>query len=161
MPKDEKDIQPGARINFEWSPGQINDSLQALQEIIRSDAEGVIGWYLRSKRAKRFWARLLRVSTIIAGAAAGITPIVSQIYTIDGKPCFPPAWASVWLALSATLALLDRYFGLSSGWMRYIAAELEVSQLTSEFQLNWETVKAKLGGREPNPQQLALILAGF
>ncbi len=70
---------------------------------------------------------MLRVSAIACGAVAAILPILSQIYTTDDKAAIAPGWAAVALAGAAALVGLDRYFGFSSGWTRFMAAELRIT----------------------------------
>jgi SMODS and SLOG-associating 2TM effector domain 2 len=40
-------------------------------------------------------------------------------------------------ALAAATLGLDRYFGFSSGWVRYILADLNIRKALAEFQMNW------------------------
>jgi hypothetical protein len=65
------------------------------------------------------------------------------------------------LGVAAALILLDRFFGFSTAWMRYIAAELKIQQLNKEFQLDWEADKAAWLGVEPTADQLRSTLARF
>jgi len=96
-----------------------------------------------------------------AGTVAGIIPILAQILTENGKPRIQPAWASVALGIAAAFVLLDRFFGFSSAWMRYIATKLNIRQLTQEFQLDWEADKTAWLGAEPTSDQLRSTLARF
>jgi hypothetical protein len=103
----------------------------------------------------------LRAGSIAMGTIAGIIPILAQIFIRDGHPLVQPAWASVALGIAAALVLLDRYFGFSSAWMRYISTELNLRQLTQEFQMDWESDKAAWLGSEPTPDQLRATFARF
>lgn len=136
------DLGPTERLQLSWEAGQIVTSLEALFERITEEAESAINWYLRAKRPKKCCAIWLRVGSIASVTVAGIIPILSQMFTVEGRPRIQPAWATVALGVAAALVLLDRFFGFSSGWMRYIATELNLRQLNQEFQLDWEAEKA-------------------
>lgn len=137
-----KDLGATQRLQLAWERGKVLSSLEALFDRITKEAEAAIGWYLRAKRPKQVWARLLRFGSIMAGTIAGLIPILAQIFAKNGQPIIQPAWASVALGIAAAFVLLDRFFGFSSAWMRYIATELNIRQLTQEFNLDWESDKA-------------------
>lgn len=156
-----KDLGSPEHPSVSWKEGEALNSLQALFARIAKDADDAINWYLWARKPKRLWATRLRVGAILAGAVAGIIPMVSQIYTQDGKPIIQPAWASIALAAAAALVVLDRFFGFSSAWMRYIATELSIRQIASEFQLDWEADRARWQGAEPDQNQIQTTLARF
>ena len=52
------------------------------------------------------------------------------------------AWASVAVAIAGTLILFDRFFGVSSGWMRYIEAMMKIRTVLNEF--DFDCVNAKI-----------------
>src|SRR5690606_33827087 len=64
----------------------------------------------------------------------------------------------LFLALAAACVGVDRFFGFSRGWMRYITAALVLERLLSEFRLEWAMMRAKFGGRSPSPEQVQLML---
>jgi hypothetical protein len=156
-----KDLGPTQRFRLCWEAGKVLTSLETLFDRIAYEAETAITWYIRAKRPKQQWAMFLRVSAIGAGTIAGIIPILAQIFVRDGHPVIQPAWSSVALGTAAALVLLDRFFGFSSAWMRYVATELDIRQLTQEFQLDWESDKAAWHSAEPTPDQLRSTLARF
>jgi hypothetical protein len=156
------DLGPTERLQLSWEPGKIVASLETLFERITNEAEAAINWYLRAKRPKQRWAMFLRVGSIAFGTIAGIIPILAQIsVNKDGTARIQPAWASVALGIAAALVLLDRFFGFSSAWMRYIGTELNIRQLNQEFQLEWESDKATWLGAEPTSDQLRSTLGRF
>jgi hypothetical protein len=75
------------------------------------------------------------------------------------SPLIQPVWASIALAIGAALVALDHFFGFSSGWMRYIAAEQRIRQLLEAFQLDWEMQKANWHEATPSPEQIQGMLA--
>jgi hypothetical protein len=99
-------------------------------------------WYARKRPAKRTAGRILRVATVILGAIAAIIPIISEITTTNGKPAVAPGWAAVSLAVAAAFISLDRFFGFSSGWMRFMKAELQLTRLRHIFEYAWNNLRA-------------------
>jgi hypothetical protein len=160
MPKTPSDIHTAALPPLAWEPPQCVDSLQALVNHGSARAEEAVNWYLKAKRGKRRGARLLRMATILLTTAAGILPILQQIWTTsDGKPPFAPAWASVLLALAVLLVAIDRFFGFSDAWMRYVTAELQIRQVREAFELDWQAAHASFGGQPPTPVQVQAVIS--
>jgi hypothetical protein len=155
-----KDILPASLPDLKWDSASALDSVKQALAYASTHADEAISWYLKAKKAKRIWARLLRLGAILFTAAAGILPVLTQILqTPDGKPPFAPAWASVLLAVALLFIALDRFFGFSTAWMRYISAELKLKQLKEGFELDSQAVLASLQGEPPTQDQIQAILA--
>jgi hypothetical protein len=144
-----------------WGVDKNLIALQNLFEYLASLAEGTIQWYIWSKQKKKKWAILIRLLAIFAGAVAGLIPMLSEIITISGKTIIHPVWASIALGVMAALVLLDRFFGYSSAWMRFIQAELQIRKLQQEFVLDWEISKAAWEGKEPSSECVQNSLTKF
>ncbi len=133
---------------LDWSPEHRSASLSAVFRHAVGLASGAERWYADSRRAKRWWGRALRVGAILSGAVAVILPILGQIYTKQGEsPAIPPGWAAVAVAVAGTLVALDRFFGFSVGWARFIATELKLTRLRHDFEYAWQEARAK--GADP------------
>ncbi|HEY3302417.1 MAG TPA: SLATT domain-containing protein [Candidatus Binatia bacterium] len=157
MPK-RTDIQHSPLPKLEWEPSKRQNSLELLFDHLTAEAKSAIDWYLKAKRPKQQWAMRARMGAIVLTALAGIIPMVVQIFVEDGKPLIQPAWASVSLGIAAAMIVVDRFFGFSSGWMRYISAELRIRQLLREFELEWQTLKAGWKGSDPTDDQVQTML---
>ncbi len=133
-----QDVQ-AARIDpLTWDAGGQEEALGKLFAGLTKKAHETITWYQQSRQPKKRGAICLRVGAILLGAAAGFLPLVAQLLSGDGKPVFAPAWATVAVGLAATLLVLDRFFGCTSAWIRYIKAELAIQHLLEQFQLDWQ-----------------------
>jgi SMODS and SLOG-associating 2TM effector domain 2 len=131
-------------------------SLQALADYVAHEAESAIRWYLRKKDSKRRWAQGLRFLAIFATALAGLIPLLAEIFETDGRPDIPPAWASVALLVAAACIGLDRFFGYSTAWMRFLTTEMEIRHALHDFLLDWEGSRAAREGKsDPGPEQAA------
>ncbi|MCK4236472.1 MAG: SLATT domain-containing protein [Candidatus Krumholzibacteria bacterium] len=154
-----RDLEPRGLRGLSWEPDNIQTSLDTVFEHVTRKAKEAIEWYLQSKRRKKRGAVLFRVGAILFGAVAGILPMLAQIFVNEGRPVIQPAWASVSLGVMGALVLLDRFFGFSNGWMRYMSAELSLHQLLEEFQIEWQTEKVKWKGTVPGEEQVQKMLA--
>lgn len=154
------DIKAACLENLDWSPQGALASLARTAGYACEYATQATEWYLRFKKQKRVWARFLRVSAILFAAAAGILPMVQQL-TIgnEGASPIPPVCASILLAVAVFLVALDRFFGFSSAWIRYVLAEAEVRRLRQEFELDWQGLLASYGGQPPTTDQIQYTLA--
>jgi hypothetical protein len=138
-----------------WAPASSETSLAAVFMHASKTAESAIGWYLKAKRPKKANARAVRGGSILLATLAGIVPMLAQM---PGS-LIAPIWGSVALALAAAFVLLDRFFGFSTAWMRYITTELHLRQMLDEFQLDWETERAGWKGGAPTDEQIQRALA--
>jgi hypothetical protein len=158
------DLAPGQLEGLSWKPEACAGSLEAVFKHVTGQAAAAINWYLKAKEPKKRWARWLRVSAILAAAIAGIIPMLAQIFLhLDkehaGQPAIAPAWASVCLALAAAMVALDHFFGFSTAWTRYLAAEMDIRKSLDEYQIDWEAEKAGWGSTTPNADQVSRALA--
>jgi low affinity Fe/Cu permease len=66
-------------------------------------------------------------------AVAGVLPVLSQILDAGSSGIvIQPAWATVALAIAAALIVLDRFFGFSSAWARYMVTGQAITGNYSE-----------------------------
>jgi SMODS and SLOG-associating 2TM effector domain 2 len=136
------DIKPSVLHTLDWRPEQAAKSLDAIYEHVVEDSIQAVTWYLIARRSKKQWAQILRVAAIIMVATAGVLPVLSQIFSVGGTEVIQPAWASVALAIAVALVALDRFFGFSNAWSRYMATGQEISAALNQFRFDWQAVQA-------------------
>jgi hypothetical protein len=154
-----EDLKASGFPSLVWDGTQDVKSLEALRAFVVTAAEDASSWYIRNRVWKRFWGQYLRLFAMIATTIAGIIPILSQIYTINGQPWIPPAWGSVALAVAAGLVGADYFFGFSSAWMRYMETDQKVAHALRDFQFDWESLRATWGANPLPAAQVAAALA--
>jgi hypothetical protein len=139
-----------------WHPAKRMDSLRKVAGYVVGEAEKAITWYLDKKAAKAWRAQALRFAAIVATALAGLIPLLAEIFEINGTPKFAPAWASVALLVAAACVGLDRFFGYSSAWMRFLTTEMQIRHALHDFLLDWETRRTIWEDKDdPGPQEAA------
>lgn len=142
---------------------EIQESLKELYGYAEGVAEEAIYWYGYSKRKKAWKSRLLRFLAIILTAVGGLTPIISSLGWSTQKAAGTQELnigqlGYLFLGLAAACIGLDRYFGFSSGWMRYITTKMTLERTMSEFRFDWAMMVAKFGAKEPTPDQVQLMI---
>jgi hypothetical protein len=139
-----------------WDTSNREASLGLVYHHAAGGAEIAIDWYLKSKRPKQRLARWLRASAIGFATLAGVIPMLAEIPSLH---VIDPVWASISLGIAAALVMLDRFFGFSSGWIRYISTELHLRHILDEFYLDWEAERAGWKNTSPTDEQIQRALA--
>jgi hypothetical protein len=115
-----------------WKPEDVESSLVAMFEWVEGEAVRSVAWYLREKRYKARWSRRLRVLAVIFATAGTVAPLVAAT-----TGWFGSEWGYVLLALAAGSVALDRYFGFSSAWMRYLLAAQTIQRRLHRLRFEW------------------------
>ncbi|MEJ7587835.1 MAG: SLATT domain-containing protein [Ferruginibacter sp.] len=163
QPQKTTDIEiPVLRIQeYRWdTPEEIQKSVYGLYQYAESGAISSISWYGKNKKSKARFSRTLRASAIILTTLGGLTPIISSmggltVKLMDDKlTLYIGQLGYLFLGLAASCIAFDRFFGFSSGWMRYISTKMTLERALSEFRLDWAMMLAKLGNNPPNTEQV-------
>lgn len=131
-----------------WNEDNLEENLQSLEEYAIDFANGYRKYYKNNSANKRTWAKGLRILAIVAGAVAGILPILSQISS-KYKIVIDPAWSTVAVTVAITAIGLDRFFGFSSGWIRFVTTEIKLESRIQQFRLSIENEKFSWQGQPP------------
>lgn len=126
--------------------GEPAGRLDELYQWVEAGALRVVEWYLADRVWRRRTARALRVGTAAGVTAGAALPLLELTGTVaDGA-----AWGFVGLLAAAVCAACDRYFGLTSGWMRDVATAQAVQRRLETLQYDWatESIREVLGPTE-------------
>ena len=144
-----------------WDGPEIANSLTLLRRYVESEAQRQIDWYFRKMTAKSRASSALRFAAIVLFLAGGLAPLAKAALTPESlhRLSFDIAQAGyLLLALAAGCLALDRFFGFSTAWMRYVTAALALEKSLEEFRLEWTRSLAKLRGAPPNDAQLDQLI---
>ena len=122
-----------------------------------SEAEAILNYYPPRRRKYRFYSQLIRLGTILLVSIGGVMPLVDLAWQENSYPLV--SFGYVAFSLAASLFLLDKYFGYSTGWMRFMMAEVEIKNVINQHQNDWIFYKIKFGGKELTEEELMKILA--
>lgn len=140
---------------FSWDSADTSASLQGLARYVEEEAQKSIHWYWRNKGWKAFFSRWTQFLAVVLTSAAAIFPIVGAMTGIAILK--EPLWASLFVGLAAALFGLDRAFGFTSGWARYILAATNIRKLLEEFRMDWTALMAK-AGQSPTAEQIEVLI---
>ncbi|MDW9629155.1 SLATT domain-containing protein [Sinorhizobium meliloti] len=145
-----RDIHFSPIQQLEWDQTNAAKSLQALSDYSFAYAQRAVDWYLDRKKWKRLGARGTRFLALVLALLAGLVPLVGEINESNGMPALNPLWGSVALVLAAGAVAIDRLFGFSSGYMRYLSTAMILEGLAHDFSVEWQLRRATMTGLEPN-----------
>ncbi|MEU7381226.1 MULTISPECIES: SLATT domain-containing protein [unclassified Streptomyces] len=142
-------LRPGDLTGRPFPLGDWGEPAQRLDELYRWVERGAlqtVAWYLGERVWKRRGARALRV-----GAAAGaVTGAALPLLDLTGAAEGAAPWGYVALLLCVACVGIDRYFGVTAGWMRDVATAQAVQRRLQALQFDWasENVREVLGPAE-------------
>jgi hypothetical protein len=151
---DRSNLRPSGVPLLSWAKPDAVESLATLYAVVEGQAVEAIDWYLNEKKSKSHWSRGLRVAAILLGAAGALIPLLNLV----NNQVLDVRWGYVAFALAAAAVALDRFFGFSSGWMRYLITSFRLQRLLADFQFEWATRSARLEGSTPEPEQVTELL---
>ncbi|MCT2589465.1 SLATT domain-containing protein [Streptomyces sp. N2-109] len=137
--------------------GDWGEPAQRLDELYQWVEQGALrtaDWYLADRRWKRRAARTLRGGTVGSVAIGAALPLLELTDAFDTSL---GTWGFVSLLSAAVCVGCDRYFGLTSGWMRDVATAQAVQRRLEELQYDWaaESVREALGPTEGTASEAA------
>lgn len=104
-----------------------------------------IEWFLAKKESPKRWSRFLRLAALIVGGLGGLVPLTSAARINGYLESFFALPAGIeWngigyvlLGVAGLLVLIDKLFGFSSSWMRYMTTQIRLQQLLIDYQAQW------------------------
>jgi len=132
-----------------WKKENLDQDLRELTIYAMDYARQFRDYYRNSANYKRSWAKILRIIAIISTALGGLLPVLSQILAKDNIN-LEPAWATVAITIAVTAIGLDRFFGFSSAWMRFITTEIKINSKIEQIKLNIENERFSWQGAAPD-----------
>jgi hypothetical protein len=130
----------------------LDEPLAELLAEVQRHTLDAIGWYLHHRRTKSRWSRALRGTAIAFAAAAGLVPLWG---TVSAAPA--AEFGYLLFGVSASCVAFDRFFGLSTAWMRYMTANVELQRHLARFRYAWVALDLSLPAPELRRQRLDLL----
>jgi hypothetical protein len=136
--------------------GDWGDPAARLDELYRwaeDMALRTVDWYLADRVWKRRGARVLRAGSVLA-AGAGVGLPAARL---AGAPDALTGWGYLGLLAAVLCVGLDRWFGLTAGWMRDVATAQAVQRRLEALRFDWasESVREVLGPTEGTASEAA------
>lgn len=154
--------QPGAAKQnaswLAWDASNPADSLASLYAATLEKARQQIGWYKVKVRPKRVGSWFCRLAAIVLLGLAALIPLLKAALSSAnivpaGRMNIAFELGYVFAAVAAGVIAFDKYFGLSTGWIRYIQTQLALEGALDELQYDWVALLAKIQGQNPATDQ--------
>jgi hypothetical protein len=147
--KDDDSILDGENGFPKWNSEFTMQSIDEIYEWVVANARKQIDWYSRKIPHKRTFSLLARILVLFFAAIGIICPLLdifqppikndlSTCLRIDVLKLGYLAFAQ-----AGIIVMFDKYFGLSSGWMRFIETKLKLEEHLKMFYLDWAGLKAR------------------
>ncbi|MBV9991553.1 MAG: SLATT domain-containing protein [Alphaproteobacteria bacterium] len=122
----------------------VDPEIAGLYEQLVNKATSTIAWYANERRYMRVRTLWIRRTAVLAlGASAGLVALQAgnfpiSIPALHGVPPIPTnVLELVFAGLGSGVLVLDKLFGYSTGWVRYMLAELAVQRALDDFKVDW------------------------
>lgn len=147
-------------VDVMWDPKDPVASLRTVRKKVEDEAQEAINWYWRSKASKSFLSQNIQFAALVLTAAAGLVPAVFQLLKtskVVAEGFDSGTIATLSIGLAAALLGLDKAFGFSSGWTRYVLTATTMTKLLHEFRLDWVATVAASADPPTLEEQAKLI----
>ncbi|SEQ70136.1 hypothetical protein SAMN04487983_1007128 [Streptomyces sp. yr375] len=133
--------------------GEPAERLDELYRWVERGALETVAWYLTDRVWKRRGARVLRGGAAAGAVCGAALPLLDLTRVMGGVA----PWGYLALLLAVACVGVDRYFGLTSGWMRDVATAQAVQRRLQVLQFDWasESVREVLGPAEGTASEAA------
>lgn len=115
----------------------VDESLAIVYERIKNTSNQMCDWYWKSIKAKKKMSLLARVFGVVFLVIGTILPVLSALWKDDHDKLAFTQFGVAALAFAGLWTLVDRIFGWSSGWMRYIVTVTSMENLIKIYHWEW------------------------
>ncbi|GAA4002954.1 SLATT domain-containing protein [Streptomyces plumbiresistens] len=149
-------LRPGDLTGREFPLGDWGEPAVRLDELYRWVERGALetaSWYLADRVWKRRGARGLRVGAAGGAVAGAALPLLDMTGVVGGVA----PWGYLSLLLGVACVAVDRFFGVTSGWIRDVATAQAVQRRLQVLQFDWasECVREVLGPADGTASEAA------
>lgn len=144
----------------EWDPSKQWESLIQLYSTTLKHGDSAVDWYRVNIRGKRAGSQVIRLLAILLFSVGALIPLVINIARIEGnqKWLLDPQWGYISFATAAAFLAADKFYGFSTGWVRYIKTQLALERALADLRYDWVILTAKVANQQPNADQIQAIV---
>ncbi|MFD7872811.1 SLATT domain-containing protein [Streptomyces sp. NPDC059766] len=148
--------RPGDLTGRAFPSGDWGEPAARLDELYRWVERGALetaAWYLSDRVGKRRVAWALRTGAAAGAASGAALPFLDVTGVADGLA----PWGYLALLLAGACVGVDRFFGVTSGWIRDVATAQAIHRRLQLLQFDWasESVREVLGPAEGTASEAA------
>ncbi len=138
-------------VGLSWEPEDRERSLEELFHAADAIGTAAAGWYARKCRWKRRFSLAFRASAIALVSIGGLLPLLNTALGADTSTTLAE-WGYVCLAVAGACVGANRFFGVSSSWIRFISAHLKIQHAQETFRFQWGLFRASRAGQATPPE---------
>lgn len=148
------------KIDFpSWDPQKKWESLKELFVATSALGESAIEWYRDNVRGMRLGSRTIRLCSISLASFGALVPLLANAFRrVDRTYLFDPQWGYFAFALAVVVLGVDKFYGFSTGWARYIKTQLALERGLTDLRYDWTAVVANVENQVPTPDELKAML---
>jgi hypothetical protein len=127
-----------------WDTQQTLQSLNEIRKIVEGEAEKAIRWYYEKKRTKVWYSQWLRMLSVVLGSIGAAIPFISatNLFKTSGDVAElailrTNQWGYVFILAAGTCVAMDKLFGFSTNWIRFVDAATKIETLLGRFRIEW------------------------
>lgn len=137
-----KRILPIAAPRYDAGKDSPETVLAEVHRYVLENAVREVGWYSASLGSKRRWSMGLRGGALFLVALSGVLPLLNTLWTETRWPSWgvfplPMTSLTLFLVLASGLVAIDKFWGFSSGWLRYLRTRQMLENRIEVFHLDW------------------------
>jgi hypothetical protein len=155
------EAQPSPLSNLSWKDADVENSLRELRQYVEIEAQRQTSWYYAKKTSKARMSVALRFISIVLFVLGGLVPIIKATLPPSTTAMLPFDFGQagyLLIGIAAGCIALDRFFGYSTGWIRYITTAFAIEKSVEEYRLEWTQQMAKARGAPPTTEQLDQLI---
>jgi hypothetical protein len=159
-PRPHPNIKSEPLSQFLWNAENPKSSIEALLTYVEREADKAMAWYWQKKSSKAKLSRMIQFSAVVLTASGAIIPVLVNILKMFAtlpQNLDTGLFASLMVGLAAALIGIDRAFGYSSGWARYVLTATSMRKSLEEFRMDWTALYAN-SSSTPSKEQLADLI---
>lgn len=116
----------------------IDESLSIIYSRINKKSREMCSWYWRSIKSKKRSSLIARSFAVFFLIIGTVLPILSAVLeTAEAKLALTQLGLAM-LVIAGLLTAVDKIFGWSGGWMRYIQTVTSMENLIKVYQMEWD-----------------------
>jgi hypothetical protein len=150
------DLDAAGPLSLKWGADNSVASLNELHAYVVGETQKSIDWYWKNKRWPATIAQAIQFLTVALAGLAGVLPVLGQLAGL--KTFQNGMWSALFVGTSGGLYSLDKAFGYSSGWARYVTAATSLRGALEDFRMTWIAMLAQVGP-SPKPNEVSEAIA--
>jgi hypothetical protein len=138
-------------------PAQLAQGLAKVAAYAIEFTENSAKWYFEGRKSRRWWCRICRFLSVILIGLAGLIPVLTELYPATLQ--LRPTHATLCLGLAGLWIGIDRFWGFTSGWVRYLQTGQLLASALDGFRFDLKQDQLEWSGGQPTPVQAQAHLA--